>query len=107
MELFKIEELEQVSPLFRGKAGHGLARGIFKALGISRIQEGYDRNDCYEGPEFASHILEEFGVRYSVEGPSSLSATTLMAALTVWPWSTYSGISDLTSRLWSTRCWEG
>ena len=69
MELFKIEELEQVSPLFRGKAGHGLARGIFKALGVSRIQEGYDRNDCYEGPEFASHILEEFGVRYSVEGP--------------------------------------
>lgn len=69
MALFEIEELEQVSPLFRGKAGHGLARGIFKLLGIDRIQAGYDNCDCYEGPEFAKHILEEFGVGYSVLGP--------------------------------------
>ena len=58
MELFKIEELEQVSPLFRGKAGHGLARGIFKALGISRIQEGYDRNDCYPVVRVTTNPIE-------------------------------------------------
>ncbi|MGN0201843.1 MAG: lysophospholipid acyltransferase family protein [Candidatus Cryptobacteroides sp.] len=69
MALFEIEELEQISPLFRGKAGHAFAKGLLRLLGIERIQEGYDRNDCYEGPEFASHILEEFGVRYTVGGP--------------------------------------
>lgn len=69
MALIEMSELEQASALFRGKAGHRFAERIFRILGIDRIQEGYDRCSCWNGPDFASHILEEFGIRYSVGGP--------------------------------------
>lgn len=69
MALVELSELEQASPLFRGKAGHCLAKGIFRILGIDRIQEGYDKNECHLGPDFASNILKEFGISYTVVGP--------------------------------------
>ena len=68
MALIEISELEAATPLFRGKAGNALAKGLMKFLGIQRIQEGYDRNDSFRGPDFASHILEEFGIKYTLSG---------------------------------------
>ena len=69
MALIELEELERASPLFRGRAGHLLVNRIFRCLGLDRIQEAYDRNCSFEGADFASHILEDFGIRYTVEGP--------------------------------------
>lgn len=69
MALIELEELERASPLFRGRAGHLLVKEVFRCLGLDRIQEAYDRNCSFEGADFASHILEDFGVRYTVEGP--------------------------------------
>ncbi|MGN1046445.1 MAG: lysophospholipid acyltransferase family protein [Candidatus Cryptobacteroides sp.] len=68
MALIELEELERASPLFRGRAGHLLVNRIFRCLGLDRIQEAYDRNCSFEGADFASHILEDFGIHYTVEG---------------------------------------
>ena len=73
MALIEIEELERASALFRGKAGHFLAKEIFSLLGLDNIQEAYDRNCSFEGADFASHILEDFGISYTVGGPGLAS----------------------------------
>lgn len=74
MALIEIEELEKASPIFRGKAGNAIAKGIMGLLGIDRIQEAYDRNSMYTGPDFARHILEDFGIEYRVSGQENLAA---------------------------------
>ena len=66
MPLIGLEELEQASVLFRGKAGNALAAGLMRILSIDRVNELYDRNSHLEGPEFARAVLKDTGLEYSI-----------------------------------------
>lgn len=66
MPLIELEELEQASVLFRGKAGNAIAGGLMQMLSIDRVNELYDRNLHIEGPDFAKAILKDVGLEYSV-----------------------------------------
>lgn len=66
MPLIELEELEQASVLFRGKAGNAIAGGLMQMLSIDRVNELYDRNLHLEGPDFAKAILKDVGLEYSV-----------------------------------------
>ena len=66
MPLLTLEEIEEAAPVFRGKCGNRLARTAMKAFAIDKINDLYDRNCSFTGPEFAKAILEDIGVRYTV-----------------------------------------
>ena len=77
MPLLTLQELEQVSPLFRGKAGRCLARGVMRLLAIDKLNALYDRNAHLTGPDFARSVLDDLGVHYEVvENPSHYSSLT-------------------------------
>ena len=66
MPLLTLEEIEEAAPVFRGKCGNRLVRTAMKAFAIDKINDLYDRNCSFTGPEFAKAILEDIGVRYTV-----------------------------------------
>lgn len=66
MSLLTLEELEEMTPVFRGPAGNALCRGLMRILSIDRINDLYDRNSSHTGPDFARALLEDVGVRYEV-----------------------------------------
>ncbi len=66
MPLLTLQELEQMTPLFRGKVGHMLGRGVMRLFAVDRLNALYDRNSHHTGPDFASCILRDLDVRYDV-----------------------------------------
>ena len=66
MPLLTLDEIRQTLPLFRGRCGTALAKRMMKALAVDRINDLYDRNSVYSGPEFARYILDDIGVRYTL-----------------------------------------
>lgn len=68
MELISIRELEAASPLFRGKAGNALARGLKRVLGVSEVERRIDGFERFRGPDYARKINEEAGFSYTVNG---------------------------------------
>ena len=66
MSVLPLEELEQLFPLFRGRAGNALAKGLMHIFAIDRVNELYDRNSHLSGPDFATAVLEDVGLQYSI-----------------------------------------
>ena len=53
MPLITLNELEKATPLFRGKCGNALCRGLMRVLCIDKVNDLYDRNAFIKGPDFA------------------------------------------------------
>ena len=68
MALISIEELERVSPLFRGKCGNAFARRVLHLLKLDAIEELNKRCSIHKGAEFARAVIEAVGAAYSVNG---------------------------------------
>lgn len=68
MALISIEELERVSPLFRGKCGNAFARRVLHLLKLDAIEELNERCSIHKGAEFARSVIEAVGAAYSVNG---------------------------------------
>ena len=67
MPLLTLHELDNLTPLFRGKAGHALARSLMCLLSVDKMNALYDRNSCLSGPPFARNVLMDLGVHYRVQ----------------------------------------
>ena len=61
-----IQELEQAAPIFRGKAGNALARGLMKMLSVDKVCATTERFNYSQGADFACNILREFGGDYQI-----------------------------------------
>lgn len=66
MPLLGIDELERISPIFRGKAGNALSRALMRFLSVDKVNDLYDRNSVVNGPDFASAVLNDIGMKYDV-----------------------------------------
>lgn len=66
MPLLSLEELEQISPVFRGKIGHSFAKGLKKCLSVDKADDLYDRFRSLEGYEFTQAAFEDIGFSYTV-----------------------------------------
>ena len=66
MPLLSVKELEQMSPVFTGKAGNAFARGLMHLFSIDRVNDLYDRNSAVKGPDFAAAVLEDVGFEYRI-----------------------------------------
>lgn len=77
--LLTVEELEQVSSLFRGKVGNAFARGLMRVLRVDDINDLYARNSGHKGPDFAASVIAQtcsgFRIEYKGEqiAPGGLS----------------------------------
>ncbi|MBO5419655.1 MAG: 1-acyl-sn-glycerol-3-phosphate acyltransferase [Bacteroidales bacterium] len=66
MPLLTLNELEKATPMFRGKCGNAFCEGLMRMLSVDKINELYDRNVRFKGPDFASAVLKGIGVEYEV-----------------------------------------
>ena len=66
MPLLTLNEVEKVTPLFRGKCGNAFCKGLMRMLSVDKVNELYDRNVRFKGPDFASAVLKDIGVEYEV-----------------------------------------
>ena len=66
MPLLTLNELEKVTPLFRGKCGNAFCRGLMRMLSVDKVNDLYDRNVLFKGPDFASAVLKDIGIEYEV-----------------------------------------
>ena len=73
MPLLTAEELSGMSPLFKGKWGQALARKLVKWLSVDKVNDLYDRNESFSGPDFARAVLEDIGLRWTASGPGLTS----------------------------------
>ena len=66
MPLLTFDELENMTPLFRGKFGNAFCKGLMCILSVDKVNALYDRNMCYRGPDFARAALNDMGIEYEV-----------------------------------------
>ena len=66
MPLLTSNELENASSLFRERCGNALGRGLMRMLSVDKVNDLYDRNACFRGPDFARAVLEDIGVEYEI-----------------------------------------
>ena len=66
MALITLDELENAVPLFRGRAGNALCRGLMRMLSIDKVNDLYDRCAGSRGPDFAGAVLSDIGVKYEI-----------------------------------------
>lgn len=72
MPLLTLNELEKATPMFRGKCGNALCRGLMRMLAIDKVNDLYDRNSFIKGPDFTKSVLEDIGVEYEIQNPEVL-----------------------------------
>ncbi len=66
MPLFTLHDLEQVSPLFRGKVGRTVGRGVLRMLAVDKLNALYDAHSHLQGHDFAYSVLRDLGIEYNV-----------------------------------------
>ena len=66
MPLLTLSELEEATPLFRGKCGNTFCKGLMRMLSIDKVNDLYDSNSSVTGPDFAKAVLEDIGVKYEI-----------------------------------------
>ena len=72
MPLLPVEELENISPLFKGKIGNALLSAIRKLLSISDLSDLYDEISSFRGADFAHEMLHRLGIRPEIGNPDRL-----------------------------------
>ncbi len=72
MPLLSIDELEKAAPIFRGAAGNAFGRMLMQILAVEKVNDLYDRNIGFVGPDFARAVLKDIGVEYEVIGRERL-----------------------------------
>ncbi|MBR1513605.1 MAG: 1-acyl-sn-glycerol-3-phosphate acyltransferase [Bacteroidales bacterium] len=83
MALITMEELEQMSPMFKGEKGHALARCLMRLTGVDQLAERYARHEDLSGPEFVEAFLKDLNVNYEVGGLEHLAALKEGSFITV------------------------
>lgn len=74
MALITIEDIEGISPVFKGKFGNGLARMMMRVTGIDKISEIYERHENLVGPEFVSAYLKDLDFSFEVHGLGNIQS---------------------------------
>lgn len=72
MPLLSVQDLERISPAFRGKAGNTLARVLRRILSIDTLSDLNDKLADLKGPDFAGALLKELGLNYRLGGSQRL-----------------------------------
>jgi len=77
MALITIEDIEGISPIFKGKFGNSLARLMMRITGVDKLSERYGRHEDLSGQEFVSAFLKDLNLGYEVQGLEHLQPEIL------------------------------
>jgi len=77
MALITMEDIEGISPVFKGKFGNELARLIMRITDVDKLSERYGRHEDLSGPEFVSAFLKDLDLNYEVQGLEYLQSVIL------------------------------
>lgn len=77
------EDLEKVSPIFKGKTGHKLSRFIMRLFAIDKINNVYENSCNYADADFSERLLKDLGVEYVVGNPENLQLLPQGAFITI------------------------
>lgn len=58
--------MAELSPVFKGKVGRFLAKGVLKILSVDKVNALYGRHYHAKGPDFTTLTLEDIGVKYEI-----------------------------------------
>lgn len=83
MPLLTINELQGLSPVFKGKCGKFLAQGLMDISCVSRINELYDKYWFLKGPDFTDAVLSDLGVRYEIKNKDVMNQLRNEAFITI------------------------
>lgn len=83
MALLTMEEIEALSPVFRGEKGHRIAQKVLRFTGIDQLAERYGRHEDLSGPDFVDAFLKDLNVNYQVGGMEHLAALAQGPFITV------------------------
>ena len=72
--LITMEEVETLSPVFKGRFGNALANSLMHITGIDQLAERYGRHEDLAGLEFVSAFLKDLDLSYEVQGMEHLQA---------------------------------
>lgn len=68
MALITMDDIEQISPIFKGEKGNRLANRLLHWTGIDILSERYGRHEDLQGPAFVDAFLKDLDVDYQIGG---------------------------------------
>lgn len=81
--LLSVDDMAKMSPLFRGRRGRCLARGLMNILGVSRLNRLYDNVSSYRNAECASKVIDQMRCNYLIGNADRLNAIPVGPFITV------------------------
>lgn len=72
MALITMEDIERLSPVFKGERGQKRAEMTLRLTGIDQLAERYGRHEDLSGPDFVDAFLKDLNVNYEVGGLENL-----------------------------------
>jgi len=76
-------DLEPISPLFKGKLGHWILKRAMRIFGIDRVNALYGRSADYRGTEFTTRILADLRIKWSIGNAQRLNHLPEGAFITI------------------------
>ncbi len=73
MKIIDTQDVIAIFPFLKGKWGRLCADFIMRVCSINKINYVYDHSSAYSGSEFASRLLNDFGINYSIGNPGRLA----------------------------------
>lgn len=95
MALITMEDIESISPVFKGKFGNGLARLMMRITGIDKLSERYGRHEDLSGQEFVSAFLKDLNLSYEIQGLEHLQPVALYGSFITISNHPYGGLDGL------------
>lgn len=74
MALITMEDIEKLSPVFKGEKGRRRAEKALRLTGIDQLAERYGRHEDLAGPDFVNAFLNDLNVNYEVGGLENMAA---------------------------------
>jgi putative hemolysin len=81
--VISVRELEEMSPLFKGKWGNLFAKLVIRIFAMDKVNDVYAKSCRYQGAEFAEHLLKDLGVKCQIGYPERLQQLPEGAFITV------------------------
>lgn len=82
-ELIGVKDLENLSPIFKGKTGHRLAKFVIRLFAMDRVNKLYENSCNYTGSRFAASLLNNLGVNYCIGNVERLNQLPEGAFITI------------------------
>ena len=83
MRVIDVDDLEKMSPVFRGKGGHKRAELFMRLFSIDKVNEVYNNSSSYSGADFAARLLNDLGIDYMIGFADRLETLPEGAFITV------------------------